>query len=98
MWTLCVVCEEEVLKEMEEEGERNSILGVVKNLGMEDSYGKRYMYLCVDFNGGWLKDSSLLWCIVILLSEEGRVVDNLQERCFIKLVVTYFFKTKSNEA
>jgi hypothetical protein len=22
--------------------------------------GKRYMYLCVDFNGGWLKDSSLL--------------------------------------
>ncbi len=55
-----MVCEEEVLKEMEEEGERNSILGVVKNLGMEDSYGKRYMYLCVDFNGGWLKDSSLL--------------------------------------
>jgi len=38
-----VVCEEEVLKEMEEEGERNSILEGVENLRMEDSYGKGCM-------------------------------------------------------
>jgi hypothetical protein len=44
-----------------------------------------------DFNGGWLKYSSLLWCIVILLSEEGRVVNNIQVGCFIKLVVMFFF-------
>jgi hypothetical protein len=50
-----------------------------------------------DFNGGWLKYSSLLWCIAILLSEEGRIDDNLQEGCFIKLVIMYFFKTKNNE-
>ncbi len=39
-----MVCVEEGLKEMEEEmeeeGERNSILGGVENLGMEDFHGK----------------------------------------------------------
>jgi hypothetical protein len=35
---------------------------------------KRCMYLLCDFNGKWLKDSSLLCCIIILLREEGRVV------------------------
>ncbi len=34
------VCVEEGLKEMEEEGERNSIRGGVENLGMEDSHGE----------------------------------------------------------
>lgn len=48
-----------------------------------------------DFNGGWL---ILMWCIAILLTKEGRVVDNLQEGCFIKLVIMYFLKKKSNEA
>jgi hypothetical protein len=49
-----VVCREEGLKEMEEEGERNSILRGVKNLGMEDSHGegckkwkKMYVSLCM---------------------------------------------------
>jgi hypothetical protein len=43
----------EMEEEMEEEGERNSILGGVENLGMEDfterdvRNGKRCMYLCV---------------------------------------------------
>ncbi len=35
---------------------------------------KKCMYLVCDFNGRWLKDSSLLCCIIILLREEGRVV------------------------
>jgi hypothetical protein len=30
--------------------------------------------LCVIFNGKWLKDSSFLCCIDVLLSVEGRVV------------------------
>ncbi len=29
--------------------------------------------------------------MTILLSEEGRVVDNMQGGCFIELVVIYFF-------
>ncbi len=37
-----MVCGEEGLKEMEEEGERNSILGGVENLGIEDFHGEGY--------------------------------------------------------
>jgi hypothetical protein len=36
------------------------------------------MYLECDFNGKWLKDSHLFLCIDILMSEEGRIIDNLQ--------------------
>ncbi len=36
---------------------------------------KKCMYLVCDFNGRWLKDSSLLCCIIILLREGGRLVD-----------------------
>jgi len=50
--------------------------------------GERCMYFVCDFNGRWLKDSSLfngrwlkdsslLCCMVILLNEEGRVIDNI---------------------
>jgi hypothetical protein len=34
---------------------------------------ERCMYLICDFNGIWLKDSSLLCCIIVVLSVEGRV-------------------------
>jgi len=50
-------------------------------------------FMC-DFNGRWLKDSSLLWNIAILLSEEGIIVDIrqvIQVRCVIKLIILYFF-------
>jgi hypothetical protein len=46
-------------------------------------------FVC-DFNGRWLKKLSLLWGIIILLGEEGKVVDNLQVECCIKLLVFYF--------
>jgi hypothetical protein len=36
--------------------------------------GEICMYFVCDFNGRWLKDSSVLCCLVILLSVEGRVV------------------------
>jgi hypothetical protein len=37
------------------------------------------MYLVCDFNGKWLKDSSFLCCIPIILENvEGRVVDIIQ--------------------
>jgi hypothetical protein len=49
-----VVCGEERLKEMEEEGERNSILEGVENMGIEDFHGegckewkKIYISLCM---------------------------------------------------
>ncbi len=65
---------------------------------MEDSHGegckewkKNVCTFVCDFNGGWLKDSSFLWCIAILLSEEGKVVNNIQVGCSIKLVTMYLF-------
>ncbi len=93
-----MVCGKKGLGEVEEEEERNLILGGVGNLVMENFHGngckewkKNVCTFVCDFNGGWLKYSSLLWCIVILLSEEGRVVNNIQVGCFIKLVVMFFF-------
>jgi len=53
--------------------------------------GERCMYFVCDFNGKWLKYSSLLCCVAILFSEEGKIVDNMQVRCFIELIVLYFF-------
>jgi len=49
------------------------------------------MYFVCDFNRRWLKDSNLLCCMAILLSEEGRIIDNIQVQCFIKSVVFHFF-------
>jgi hypothetical protein len=43
-----------------------SLDGDVKN-------GKRCTYLVYDFNERWLKDSSILCCVVVVLSVEGRV-------------------------
>ncbi len=34
---------------------------------------KRCVYFVCDFNGRWLKDSSLLCCIIIILSVGGKV-------------------------
>jgi len=40
MWALCVVCGEEGLKEVQDDGEIHSILGRVGKLGMEDFHGE----------------------------------------------------------
>jgi len=58
---------------------------------------KRCIYLVCDFNGRWLKDLHLLGCIIILMNEEGRIVDNLQVGCLFKLVII-FFRIENNEA
>jgi len=52
------------------------------------------MYFVCDFNGRWLKDLNLLCCMVVILSEEGRIIDIIQARCFIKLIVLYLFQNK----
>ncbi len=49
------------------------------------------MYFVCDFNGRWLKDLSLLCCMAIILSEEGRIIDIIQARCFIELIILYLF-------
>ncbi len=41
---------------------------------MNERNGKRSTYFVCDFNGRWLKDLSLLCCIDVLLSVEGRIV------------------------
>jgi hypothetical protein len=53
--------------------------------------GKICMYFVCDFNGKSLKDSRLLYCIVILLTVEGKVVYIIQVRCFIKIIFMHFF-------
>jgi hypothetical protein len=53
--------------------------------------GRRCMYFVCDFNGRWLKDLNLLCCMAIILSEEGRIINIIQARCFIELIVLYLF-------
>ncbi len=65
-----MVCWEEGLKVIEEEGERNSILGGVENLGIEDSHGegckewkKMYVPLCMILIEGF--KSLVMYCYSI---------------------------------
>ncbi len=69
-------------------------MGQIGNVGLswKRMYGmKKYVCtLCVILiKNGWR--SQISCCMTILLSEEGRVVDNMQGGCFIELVVIYFF-------
>jgi hypothetical protein len=59
--------------------------------------GERCMYFVCDFNGRWLKDSSLLYSIAIISSVGGRVGYVMYVRCFLKLISLQFSKIKSNE-
>jgi hypothetical protein len=50
-----------------------------------------YVLMC-DFNGKWLKNSSLLCCISIILeSVESRIVDIIQVERFFELVFLHVF-------
>ncbi len=44
-------------------------------LSLENDWrnGEKCMYLTCDFNGRWLKDSSLLCCIVIVLNVKDKI-------------------------
>jgi hypothetical protein len=59
------------------EDERDSLESCVGygELSLENDgrNGKRCIYLVCDFSGQWLKDSSLLCCIVIILNVEGTI-------------------------
>jgi hypothetical protein len=92
-----MVCGEEGQEEVKEDGEIHSILcgsGIIWECKtfMEKNVwnGKKCMYFVCDFNGRWLKDSKSC-CMIILLSEEGKLINNMQVGCFIELVVLYFF-------
>jgi hypothetical protein len=67
MWALCVVCVKEGLEEVRKEE------GFIKDLESEVRDGKKCMYFVCDFNGRWLKDTSFLCCIVIILSVGSRI-------------------------
>jgi hypothetical protein len=41
---------------------------------VEERNGERNMYFVCDFNGRWLKDSSFLSCVHVLLSVKGKIV------------------------
>ncbi len=49
---------------------------------MDEKNGKISMYFVCDFSGRWLKDSSFLCCIDVLLSVEGKVVLVIKVGCF----------------
>jgi len=54
--------------------------------------GEMCMYFVCDFNGKWLKDSSILCCISILLkSVEGRIVDIVQVGSLFEMVFVHLF-------
>jgi hypothetical protein len=75
-----VVCKEEGLEKVEEDGEIHSILWGVGQLecGTFIERNERNKEICMYFvgyfNGRWLKDSSFLCCLVILLSVKGRII------------------------
>jgi hypothetical protein len=53
------------------------------------------MYFVCDFNGRWLKDSSFLCCVFILLENvEGRIIIIVQVGCFFEMIFLYLFKNK----
>ncbi len=41
---------------------------------VEERNGERNMYFVCDFNERWLKDSSFLCCVDVLLSVEGKII------------------------
>jgi hypothetical protein len=55
--------------------------------------GERCLYLACDFNGRWLKDLSLLCCIVIVLSVEYRIGYVMKVVYILELVSLHFFRT-----
>ncbi len=68
-----------------------TIRGCRTFIEMDVKNKERCMYFVCDFNGRWLKNLNLLCCIIIILSEEGKVVDIIQVGCFIELIIFYFF-------
>ncbi len=53
--------------------------------------GKICVYVVCDFNEKWLKDSSLLCYIVIVLNVGSKVVYVMLVGCFLELVYLHFF-------
>jgi hypothetical protein len=79
-----------------DEGILESWVGYGKlSLESDGRNGERCMYLACDFNGRWLKDSSLLHCIVIVLSVKNRVGYVMKVIYCLELVSLHFSRTKS---
>lgn len=53
--------------------------------------GEICMYFVCDLNEKRFKDSSLLWCISILLNVKGIIIDIVQVRCLLEMVFLHFF-------
>ncbi len=57
---------------------------------------ERCTHLICDFNGKWLKGSSLLCCIVIVLNVKVRIGYVMKVGCFLELIFLHFYKTENN--
>jgi hypothetical protein len=65
------------------------------SLESDERNGERCMYLACDLNGRWLKDSSLLCCVVIVLSVENKEGYVMKVIYFLELVSLHFSRIKS---
>jgi hypothetical protein len=73
------------------------VWGYVKlSLERDRKNEEKCMYLVCDFNGRWLKGSSLLCCIVIVLNVEVKAGYVMKVGCFLELIFLHFSKTKNN--
>jgi hypothetical protein len=70
MWALCDMWGRGTMESVGGFGIYSKLLGECKTFPWKMMWGmeKDVCILCVIFNGKWMKDSSLLWCIIILLS------------------------------
>ncbi len=57
--------------------------GLFKAKNVEEKNGKRNVYFVHDYNGRWLKDSTFLCCIHVILNVEGRVALVIKIRCLL---------------
>jgi len=80
-----VVCGDGGIKEGGRGGNKLKIFGRWRTFiwSVEEKNAERNVYFVCDSNGRWLKDSTFLCHIDVLLSVEGRVVLVIKLGCFL---------------
>jgi len=57
--------------------------GLFKARSVEEKNGERNVYFVHDSDGRWLKDSTFLCCIDVILNVESRVALVIKIRCLL---------------
>jgi len=56
---------------------------LIKPRNVEENSGKKNVYFVRDSNGRWLKDSTFLCCINVILNVESRIALVIKVRCLL---------------